>query len=73
MTEQEKVISQLCIAAQEYCNDLREDYDILDESYTLDCIENCIEKIHRMVNPDFDDICEQVEALRREEQDDERR
>ena len=64
MTEQEKAISQLCIAAQDYCNKLREDYDILDNSYHMDCIENCIEKIHRKVNPEFDDICKQVEALR---------
>lgn len=68
MTEQEKAISQLCFAMQEYCNNLREDYDILDESYTLDCIENCIEKIHRMVNPEFNDICETVEAFEREEE-----
>lgn len=71
MTEQEKVISQLCIAAQEYCNNLREDYDILDNSYHMDCIENCIEKIHRRVNPDFDKICEDVEAAEREQENNE--
>lgn len=61
MSEQEKAISQLCVAMQDYCNSLREDYDILDESYTLGCIENCIEKIHRIVNPEFNKICEDVE------------
>lgn len=50
---------------QGYCNDLREDYDILDESYTLDCIEDCIEKIHRIVNSDFNKICEDIEAFER--------
>lgn len=65
MTEQEKAISQLCIAMQEYCNNLREDYDILDESYTLYCIDDCIEKIHRIVNPDFNKICEDIEAFER--------
>lgn len=71
MTEQEKIISQFCIAAQEYCNDLREEYDIgAYDSYFMDSIENCIEKIHRMVNPDFDKICEQVEAFEGEERED---
>lgn len=66
MTEQERAISRLCIAIQGYCNDLREDYDILDNSYNLDCIEHCVERIHRRVNPEFDDICETVEAAERE-------
>lgn len=76
MTEQEKAISRLCIAAQKYCNDLREEDDIGEdytwagEPYTLDCIEHCIEQIHRMVNPEFNDICEVVEEVM-EEQDDE--
>ena len=65
MTEQEKAISQLCIAMQECCNNLREDYDILDDSNTLYCIEDCIEKIHRIVNPDFNKICEDIEAFER--------
>lgn len=71
MTEQEKEISRFCLAMQDYCNNLREEYDILDNSYYMDCIEHCIEKIHRMVNPEFDDICEAVEAVEVEEQDDE--
>ena len=71
MTEQEKAISQLCIAMQDYCNELREAYnDVLDDSYYMGCIEECIEKIHRIVNPDFSKICEAVEEAM-EEQDDE--
>lgn len=64
MTEQEKAISQLCIAAQEYCKELREEYDIGDyDSYFMDCIEHCVERIHRHVNPDFNKICEAVEEV----------
>lgn len=41
MTEQEKAISQLCIAMQDYCKNLREAYDdVLDDSYYMDCIEH---------------------------------
>lgn len=72
MSDREKVISQLCIDAQKYCDDLREDYNILDESYTLATlvfIEKCIEKIRRMVDPEFDDICEAIEAAELEEQE----
>ncbi len=79
MTEQEKAISQLCIAMQEYCNKLREEDDIGEsyytwagEPYTLNCIEDCIEKIHRIVNPDFDKICETVENAMEVQEDDER-
>lgn len=70
MTEQEKAISRLCMEMQDYCNNLREDYDILDGSYTFNCLELCIEKIHRMVNPDFNEVREAVEEVM-EEQDDE--
>lgn len=70
MTEQEKAISQFCIAAQEYCNNLREEYDIGAYDY-MDSIENCIEKIHRIVNPDFNEICEDVETFEREQENDE--
>lgn len=62
MTEQEKAISQLCLEMQWYCEELRNAYCI-EESHNMDCIEACIEKIHRMVNPKFNDICEAVEAL----------
>lgn len=61
MNEQEKAISQLCLEMQWYCEELRNAYCI-EESHNMDCIEGCIEKIHRMVNPEFDDICEAVEA-----------
>lgn len=70
MTEQEKVISQLCIEMQWYCEELRNAYCI-EESYNMDYIEYCIERIHRLVNPDFDKICEDVEAAEREENNDE--
>lgn len=62
MTEQEKAISQLCLEMQWYCEELRNAYCI-EESHNMDCIEHCIEQIHRMVNPDFDDICETVEEV----------
>ena len=71
MTEQERAISQLCIAIQGYCNDLRVDHNFLFDSYNLECIDHCVEKIHRMINPDFDKICETVEAAEREEREDE--
>lgn len=73
MTEQEKAISQLCIAMQNYCSELREELNIDEsyESYLLDCIEHCVERIHRRVNPDFYKICETIETFEREEQDDE--
>lgn len=61
MTEQEKAISKLCIEIQHYCNDLRIDHNFLADSYNLNCIEDCIEQIHRLVNPEFNDICEAVE------------
>jgi hypothetical protein len=38
------------------------------KTYILAHIESCIEKIHRMVNPEFNDICETVEAFEREEE-----
>lgn len=63
MNEQEKAISQLCIAMQGYCNDLRVDNNLLDDSYNLGCIELCIEKIHRMVNPNFNKLCEAFEEV----------
>lgn len=69
MTEQEKVISRLCIAMQKYCMGLREEYGIRAyDSYYMDCIEHCIERIRRRVNPDFNNVCETVEALETEEQ-----
>lgn len=69
MTEQEKAISQLCIALQGYFNEMREVYGILECSYYMRCIERCVEQIHRMVNPDFNDICETVEAFEQEGDD----
>lgn len=68
MTEREKVISQLCLEMQYYFEELCNAYCI-EESYCMDRIENCIEQIHRMVNPKFNDICEAIEL---KEQDDER-
>lgn len=68
MTEQEKVISQLCLEMQYYFEELCNAYCI-EESYCMDRIENCIEKIHTMVDPKFNEICETVEAFEREEQD----
>lgn len=62
MTEQEKAISQLCLETQYYFEELCNAYCI-EESYCMDRIENCIEQIHRMVNPDFDKICEDVEEV----------
>lgn len=61
MAEQEKVISQLCLEMQYYFEELCNAYCI-EESYCMDRIENCIEQIHRIVNPDFDKICEDVEV-----------
>lgn len=69
MTEQEKAISQLCLEMQYYFEELCNAYCI-EESYCMDRIGNCIEQIHRRVNPDFDKICEDVEAAEREENDD---
>lgn len=63
MTEQEKMISQLCIEIQRYCNDLCVDHNFLFDSYNLGRIEHCIEKIHRIVNPDFNKICKDIEAF----------
>ena len=65
MTEQEKAISQFCIALQSYCNELREELNVGEsyEDYLLACIEHCIEQIHRMVNPEFKKICEDVEEV----------
>lgn len=71
MSEQERAISQLCIAIQDYCNEMREAYDNLDNDYYLDCIEHCAERIHGRVNPDFNKICEPVEAFEREQENDE--
>ena len=70
MTEQEKAISQLCLEMQWYCEELRNAYCI-EESYCMDRIEHCVEQIHRIVNPEFNDICEAVEAAEWEEQDNE--
>lgn len=66
MTEQEKAISQLCLEMQYYFEELCNAYCI-EESYCMDRIGNCIEQIHRLVNPDFDKICEDVEAFERED------
>lgn len=52
MTEQEKVISRLCLEMQYYFEELCNAYCI-EESYCMDRIGNCIEQIHRLVNPDF--------------------
>lgn len=62
MTEQEKAISQLCLEMQWYCEELRNAYCI-EESYCMDRIEHCVEQIHRIVNPEFNDICEAVEEV----------
>lgn len=70
MTEQAKAISQLCLEMQWYCEELRNAYCI-GESYCMDRIEHCVEQIHRIVNPEFNDICEAVEAAEWEEQDNE--
>ena len=70
MTEQEKAISQLCLEMQWYCEELRNAYCI-EESYCMDRIEHCVEQIHRIVNPEFNDICEAVEAAEWKEQDNE--
>lgn len=69
MTEQEKAISQLCIAIQGYCNGLCVDHNFLIDSYNLGCIERCVDRIHKMVNPDFDKTCESTESFEREEND----
>lgn len=68
MTEQEKAISRLCLEMQWYCEELRNAYCI-EESHNMDCIEGCIEKIHRIVNPEFDDICETVEEVMEQDND----
>lgn len=70
MTEQEKAISQLCLEMQWYCEELRNAYCI-EESYCMDRIEHCVEQIHRIVNPEFNNICEAVEAAEWEKNDDE--
>lgn len=72
MTEQEKAISRLCLAIQDCCNELREEYSIDNDSYYMNSIECFVEQIHRRVNPGFNKICEDVEAFERagEEQDD---
>ena len=61
MTDKEKRISQLCIR---YVDSISTKYDI-DEDDTsfallMEALE-ALEKIHRLVNPEYDRICKEIE------------